>query len=185
MFDRFTDQARRLIVLGQGAARQRGHGEIGTEHMLLGLVEEGDCDGAKALEMLRISRTAVRSQVDELVGRGTELTGTPSGAMPFTPPAKKVLELSLREAVRLGHRDIGTEHLLLGMVRERHGVAAQVLVGLGADLPRTRQTVVALAAELGPERERVRASSPPEVEQDTSLEDDGSAEARPKLLDYD
>jgi len=185
MFDRFTDQARRVVLLGQEAARLRGHGEIGTEHMLLGLVDESECDGAKALEMLQISPTDVRMQVDEIVGCDGEPTDGPVGAMPFTPPAKKVLELSSREAVRLGHRDIGTEHILLGMVRERHGVAAQVLVGLGADLPRTRETVVALVSALGSQRERVRASSPPQVEDDAGPEDGESVEARANLLDYD
>jgi hypothetical protein len=182
MFERFSDQARRVVLLGQEEARLRGQGEIGTEHMLLGLVDEPECDGAKALELLRISATEVRTHVDEILGRG-DVDGSPTGAMPFTPCAKKVLELSSREAMRLGHNDIGTEHILLAMVREREGGAAQVLVSLGVDLSRMRETVVALAAVLGAQRERVRVTASP-VDDDATLEDD-SVTASHRLLDYD
>jgi ABC-type polysaccharide/polyol phosphate export permease len=180
MFERFTDEARRVVVLGQEEARQRGHGEIGTEHMLLGLVDEGECDGAKALEMLRISPIEVRAQVDEIVGRA-DVPRDPTGPMPLTPCAKKVLELSSREAVRLGRNDIGTEHILLAIIREGNGVAAQVLVGLGIDLSRMRETVVELATTLGGQRERVPPTATPPVERDMGPEDD----APQALLDYD
>ena len=117
------------------------HNYIGTEHILLGLIREGEGVAAKALESLGISLEAVRQQVKEIIGRGQQ---APSGHIPFTPRAKKVLELSLREAKELGHNYIGTEHILLGLIREGSGVAAQVLVKLGADLNRARQQVVQL-----------------------------------------
>jgi len=133
MFERFTDRARRVVVLAQEEARLLNHNYIGTEHILLGLIHEGEGVAAKALESLGISLEAVRNQVEEIIGQG----GTsPSGHIPFTPRAKKVLELSLREALQLGHNYIGTEHILLGLIREGEGVAAQVLVKLGADLSR-------------------------------------------------
>jgi ATP-dependent Clp protease ATP-binding subunit ClpA len=141
MFERFTDRARRVIVLAQEEARLLNHNDIGTEHLLLGLAHEGQGVAAKALESLGISLEAVRAQVQEIVGRGQR---GPSGHIPFTPRAKKVLELSLRESQQLGHNYIGTEHLLLGLVREGEGVAAQVLVKLGADLSRVRQQVIGL-----------------------------------------
>src|SRR3974377_959596 len=141
MFERFTDRARRVVVLAQEEARMLNHNYIGTEHILLGLIHEGGGGRAKALESLGISLEAVRAQVEEIIGHG----GTaPSGHIPFTPRAKKVLELSLREALQLGHNYIGTEHILLGLVREGEGVAAQVLVNLGADLSRVRQQVIQL-----------------------------------------
>ncbi len=141
MFERFTDRARRVVVLAQEEARLLNHNYIGTEHILLGLIHEGEGVAAKALESLGISLEAVRAQVEEIIGHG----GTaPSGHIPFTPRAKKVLELSLREALQLGHNYIGTEHILLGLVREGEGVAAQVLVKLGADLSRVRQQVIQL-----------------------------------------
>ncbi|HET6663782.1 MAG TPA: Clp protease N-terminal domain-containing protein, partial [Acidimicrobiales bacterium] len=141
MFERFTDRARRVVVLAQEEARLLNHSYIGTEHILLGLIHEGEGVAAKALESLGISLEAVRSQVEEIIGQG----GTaPSGHIPFTPRAKKVLELSLREALQLGHNYIGTEHILLGLIREGEGVAAQVLVKLGADLSRVRQQVIQL-----------------------------------------
>ena len=117
------------------------HTYIGTEHILLGLIHEGEGVAAKALESLGISLEAVRSQVEEIIGQGGS---SPSGHIPFTPRAKKVLELSLREALQLGHNYIGTEHILLGLIREGEGVAAQVLVKLGADLSRVRQQVIQL-----------------------------------------
>jgi len=141
LFERFTDRARRVVVLAQEEARLLNHSYIGTEHILLGLIHEGEGVAAKALESLGISLEAVRSQVEEIIGQG----GTaPSGHIPFTPRAKKVLELSLREALQLGHNYIGTEHILLGLIREGEGVAAQVLVKLGADLSRVRQQVIQL-----------------------------------------
>src|SRR6266568_274342 len=138
MFERFTDRARRVVVLAQEEARMLNHNYIGTEHVLLGLIHEGEGVAAKALESLGISQEAVRQQVEEIIGQGQQ---APSGHIPFTPRAKKVLELSLREALQLGHNYIGTEHILLGLIREGEGVAAQVLVKLGADLDRVRQQV--------------------------------------------
>ena len=141
MFERFTDRARRVVVLAQEEARMLNHNYIGTEHILLGLIHEGEGVAAKALESLGISLDAVRQQVEEIIGRGQQ---APPGHIQFTPRAKKVLELSLREAKALGHNYIGTEHILLGLIREGSGVAAQVLVKLGADLNRARQQVVQL-----------------------------------------
>src|SRR5882757_2628207 len=141
MFERFTDRARRVVVLAQEEARMLNHNYIGTEHILLGLIHEGEGVAAKALESLGISLDAVRQQVEEIIGQGQQ---APSGHIPFTPRAKKVLELSLREALQLGHNYIGTEHILLGLIREGDGVAAQVLVKLGADLNRVRQQVIQL-----------------------------------------
>ncbi|HJR44184.1 MAG TPA: ATP-dependent Clp protease ATP-binding subunit [Actinomycetota bacterium] len=141
MFERFTDRARRVVVLAQEEARLLNHNYIGTEHILLGLIHEGEGVAAKALESLGISLEKVRQQVEEIIGAGQS---PPSGHIPFTPRAKKVLELSLREALQLGHNYIGTEHILLGLIREGEGVAAQVLVKLGADLSRVRQQVIQL-----------------------------------------
>src|SRR6201747_1363391 len=141
MFERFTDRARRVVVLAQEEARMLNHNYIGTEHILLGLIHEGEGVAAKSLESLGISLEGVRSQVEEIIGQGQQ---APSGHIPFTPRAKKVLELSLREALQLGHNYIGTEHILLGLIREGEGVAAQVLVKLGADLNRVRQQVLQL-----------------------------------------
>src|SRR5215467_1394669 len=141
MFERFTDRARRVVVLAQDEARVLNHDYIGTEHILLGLIQEGEGVAAKALESLGISLEAVRQQVEEIIGHGQQ---APSGHIPFTPRAKKVLELSLREALQLGHNYIGTEHILLGLIREGEGVAAQVLVKLGAELTRVRQQVIQL-----------------------------------------
>ncbi len=141
MFERFTDRARRVVVLAQEEARMLNHNYIGTEHILLGLIHEGEGVAAKALESLGISLEGVRQQVEEIIGQGQQ---APSGHIPFTPRAKKVLELSLREALQLGHNYIGTEHILLGLIREGEGVAAQVLVKLGADLNRVRQQVIQL-----------------------------------------
>src|SRR5579884_600851 len=146
MFERFTDRARRVLVLAQEEARLLNHNFIGTEHILLGLIHEGEGVAAKALESLGISLEAVREKVEETIGpAGSATTGSP----PFTPRAKKVLELSLREALQLGHNYIGTEHMLLGLVREGEGVAAQVLVNLGADLSRVRQQVIQLLSGYG------------------------------------
>jgi len=168
MFERFTDRARRVVVLAQEEARMLNHNYNGTEHILLGLIHEGEGVAAKALESLGISLDAVRQQVEEIIGQGQQ---APSGHIPFTPRAKKVLELSLREALQLGHNYIGTEHILLGLIREGDGVAAQVLVKLGAGLDRVRQEVIQLlqeyqgedepgtgrlAARSGPARRRMR-----------------------------
>ncbi len=141
MFQRFSDRARRVVVLAQEEARMLNHNYIGTEHLLLGLIQEGEGVAAKALESIGISLEAVRNQVEEIIGRGSS---APTGHIPFTPRAKKVLELSLREALQLGHNYIGTEHILLGLIREGEGVAAQVLTKLGADLDRVRNQVVQL-----------------------------------------
>ena len=141
MFEKFTDKARRVVVLAQEEAKMLNHNYIGTEHILLGLIHEGEGVAAKALEALGVSLDAVREQVQEIIGQGQQ---APTGHIPFTPRAKKVLELSLREALQLGHSYIGTEHLLLGLIREGEGVAAQVLVKLGADTNRVRQQVIQL-----------------------------------------
>ncbi|MGO1254946.1 MAG: ATP-dependent Clp protease ATP-binding subunit [Microbacterium gubbeenense] len=141
MFERFTDRARRVVVLAQEEAKMLNHNYIGTEHILLGLIHEGEGVAAKALEALDISLDAVREQVQDIIGQGQQ---QPTGHIPFTPRAKKVLELSLREALQLGHNYIGTEHILLGLIREGEGVAAQVLVKLGADLNKVRQQVIQL-----------------------------------------
>ncbi len=141
MFERFTDRARRVVVLAQEEARTLNHNYIGTEHILLGLIHEGEGVAARSLDSLGVSLEAVREQVEEIIGQGGQ---APSGHIPFTPRAKKVLELSLREALQLGHNYIGTEHILLGLIREGEGVAAQVLSKLGADLSRVRQQVIQL-----------------------------------------
>ena len=159
MFERFTDRARRVVVLAQEEARLLNHNYIGTEHILLGLIHEGEGVAAQALESLGISLEAVRNQVEEIIGQGSS---SPSGHIPFTPRAKKVLELSLREALQLGHNYIGTEHVLLGLIREGEGVAAQVLVKLGADLSKVRQEVIQQLSGYsgsGSGRETVGASS--------------------------
>ncbi|MDP1794477.1 MAG: Clp protease N-terminal domain-containing protein, partial [Acidimicrobiales bacterium] len=146
MFERFTDRARRVLVLAQEEARLLNHNFIGTEHILLGLIHEGEGTAAKALESLGITLEAVREKVEETIGpAGASTTGSP----PFTPRAKKVLELSLREALQLGHNYIGTEHMLLGVVREGEGVAATVLQSLGCDLSRVRQQVIQLLSSGG------------------------------------
>jgi ATP-dependent Clp protease ATP-binding subunit ClpC len=141
LFEKFTDKARRVVVLAQEEAKLLNHNYIGTEHILLGLIHEGEGVAAKALEALGINLEQVREQVQEIIGQGQQ---APSGHIPFTPRAKKVLELSLREALQLGHSYIGTEHLLLGLIREGEGVAAQVLTKLGADTNKVRQQVIQL-----------------------------------------
>jgi ATP-dependent Clp protease ATP-binding subunit ClpC len=148
MFQRFTDRARRVVVMAQEEARMLDHTYIGTEHILLGLVREGEGSAAKALESLGISLDTVRQQVEEIIGRGEQ---APSGHIPFTPRAKNVLQLSLSEARQLGHDYIGTEHILLGLIREGEGVAAQVLVRLGAELDRVRQQVIQLISSYRPQ----------------------------------
>ncbi len=165
MFERFTDRARRVVVLAQEEARMLNHNYIGTEHILLGLIHEGEGVAAKAMEGMGISLEAVRAQVEEIIGQGQQ---APSGHIPFTPRAKKVLELSLREALQLGHNYIGTEHILLGLIREGEGVAAQVLVKLGADLNRVRQQVIQLLSGYQG-KEAVAANGPAEGTPSTSL----------------
>ncbi len=168
MFERFNGRARRVIDLAHDEARMLNHNYIGTEHILLGLIHEGEGVAARALESLGIPLEAARRRAEEIIGHGEQ--EPPSGDIPFTPRAKKVLELSLREALQLGHNYIGTEHILLGLIRERDGVAAQVMVGLGGDLNRVRQRVIQLlhedqdeeepgigrfAARTGPARRRI------------------------------
>src|SRR4030088_1193785 len=167
MFERFTERARRVVALAQEEARMLDHNYIGTEHILLGLIREGEGVAGRALESLGISLEAVRQQVEEIIGRGQQ---APSGHIPFTPRAKKVLELSLRESLQLGHDYIGTEHILLGLLREGEGVAAQVLVRLGADLNRVRQQVLnLLAGGQGEAGEAAGAGGPAEGTPSTSL----------------
>ena len=156
MFERFTDRARRVVVLAQEEARRLNHNYIGTEHILLGLIQEGEGHAAKALEELNINIDSVRSEVVEIIGEGQQ---SPSGHIPFTPRAKKVLELSLREALQLGHNYIGTEHILLGLIREGEGVAAQVLKKLGAELSQVRQTVIKLISSAGESKKQQSAST--------------------------
>ena len=165
MFERFTDRARRVLVLAQEEARDLNHAFIGTEHILLGLIREGEGVAAKALDALGITFDVVREKVEEAIGANTN----PSpGSPPFTPRAKKVLELSLREALQLGHSYIGTEHMLLGLVREGDGVAAQVLSDLGADMARVRTQVIQMMSgqagkESGPAGSGQGAKSDPEA----------------------
>ena len=141
MFEKFTDRARRVVVLAQEEARLLRHDYIGTEHLLLGLIHEGDSVAARALESLEVTLDAVRGEIEEIMGASSSV---PQGHIPFTPRAKKVLELSLREARSLGSDYIGPEHILLGLLREREGVGVQVLVRLGIDLNRVRQRVIQL-----------------------------------------
>jgi len=141
MFERFTDRARGVVVLAEEEARILNHDYIGTEHILLGLIHEGDGVAAKTLESLGISLQAVRQEVEETIGQGEQV---PSEGIAFTPRAKKVFELSLRESLQLGQHCVGPEHILLGLIREGDGLASQVLVKLGADLNRVRQQVLRL-----------------------------------------
>ena len=165
MFERFTDRARQVVVLAQEEARMLNHDYIGTEHILLGLIREGNGVAAKALESLGISLEAVRQQVEEIIGRGQHVS---SNQIPFAAPAKEVLELSLREALQLGHNYIGTEHILLGLIREGDGVAAQVLVKLGADHDRIRRQVIQLL-QGSPGRDPAAAGLPSEMAPSASL----------------
>jgi ATP-dependent Clp protease ATP-binding subunit ClpC len=144
MFERFTDRARRVVVLAQEEARMLNHNYVGTEHILLGLIREGGGVAAQALESLGITEEAARQQVEEVVGAGQP--GSQKGHLPFTPRAKKTLQLSLREAIALGHAYIGTEHILLGLVRADEGVVMRVLNGLGVEPTRVRQKVIQLVS---------------------------------------
>ena len=137
MFERFTDRALRVMVLAEEEARMHSHDWIGTEHILLGLIREGDGVAVTALESLGISLEAVRQQVEEIIGLNQKVPR--AGRLPLTPRSKKVLELSSREARLLGHNYVGPGHMLLGLIRDGDGVAGQVLVGLGADLETARQ----------------------------------------------
>ena len=175
MFERFTDRARRVVVLAQEEARMLNHNYIGTEHILLGLIHEGEGVAAKALESLGISLEGVRQQVEEIIGQGQQ---APSGHIPFTPRAKKVLELSLREALQLGHNYIGTEHILLGLIREGEGVAAQVLVKLGADLNRVRQQVIQLLS--GYQGKEPAAAGTGGPARDRAVDEPGAGPVRPQ-----
>jgi ATP-dependent Clp protease ATP-binding subunit ClpC len=161
MFERFTDRARKAVKHAQEEARDLGHNHIGTEHVLIGLLTDPESIGARALAAFGMSLEAVRADVERIVGRGE---GAPAGHIPFTPRAKKVLELSLREALKLRHNYIGTEHIVLGLVREGEGLAARILVDSGADLPPLRREVLRLlssgAVDLAgaePPRERLVA----------------------------
>lgn len=148
MFDRFTDRARRVLVLAQDEARLLNHNYLGTEHLLLGLISEREGIAAKALEAIGISLGSAEQSVKEIIGVGsTPPSGTPP---PFTPRGRKVLELAFKEALQLGHTYIGTEHILLGLIREGEGVGALVLQNLGADLGRVRHTVLQLLSSYGP-----------------------------------
>jgi ATP-dependent Clp protease ATP-binding subunit ClpC len=164
MFQRFTDRARRVVVLAQHEARTLDHGYIGTEHILLGLIDEGQGVAATALTSMGISLDEMRQAVQDTIGRGTEPLPE-SGHIPFTPRAKKVLELSLRESQQLGHTYIGTEHILLALIREE-GVGAQLLAGAGVDLDRARQQVIEL---LHGHREAGVAGVPPTAAADELL----------------
>jgi len=166
MFERFTDRARRVVVLASEEARMLSHNYIGTEHILLGLIHEGEGLAAKALEQLGITLEAVRAQVEEVIGQGQQ---APTGHIPFTPRAKKVLELSLREALQLGHSYISTEHILLGLIREGEGVAVQVLLKQGADLGRVRQQVMQLLSGYQGKEQAAMAGGPTEGSPQGSL----------------
>jgi ATP-dependent Clp protease ATP-binding subunit ClpC len=144
MFERFTDRARRVVVLAQEEAKTLNHNYVGTEHILLALIREGGGVAAQALESLAITEEAARHQVEEIVGPGQP--GSQKGHLPLTPRAKKILQLSLREAIALGHAYIGTEHILLGLVRVEEGVAKQVLNGLAVDPAMVRQKVIQLVS---------------------------------------
>ena len=157
MFKRFTDPARRVVVLAQEEARMLYHNYIGTEHILLGLIHEGEGVAAKALESLNISLDAVRDRIEEIVGQGQT---APAGHIPFTPRAKKVFELSFREALHLGHTNIGTEHILLGLIREGDGVAVQVLQQMGIDLGWARREVIRLLSGEHPAATETAGAAP-------------------------
>jgi ATP-dependent Clp protease ATP-binding subunit ClpC len=173
MFERFTDRARNVVVLAQEEARLLKHNYIGTEHILLGLVRESEGIAAQALQALGIGLEAVREQVQEIIGTGQH---APSGTIPFTPRAKKVLELSLREAMQLGDSYIGTEHILLGLIREGEGVAAQVLVKLDGNLNKVRQQVIRMKAGT-PTTEEMPAAAAGAAESTGGPESAGPAES--------
>src|SRR5487761_2684346 len=176
LFERFTDRARRVLVLAQEEARDLNHAFIGTEHILLGLTREGAGAAAKALDALGDTFEVVREKGEEAIG--TNSNPSP-GSPPFTPRAKKVLELSLREALQLGHSYIGTEHMLLGLVREGDGVAAQVLNDLGADMARVRTQVIQMMS--GQAGKEAGPSSSPSAKSDS--ESSGGSAGRDKEVE--
>jgi len=157
LFERFTERARQVVVLAQDEARALKHNYIGTEHILLGLLREEEGLAARVLESLDITVEEVRAQVARIVGQGDEVT---SGQIPFTPRAKKVLQLALREALSLGHNYIGTEHILLGLVREDEGVAARILLDFDADAEKIRSEVLRVLSEPQPRARRGRSRGP-------------------------
>ena len=157
MFERFTERARQVVVFAQDEARALGHGYIGTEHLLLGLLREDEGLASRVLESLGVSAEAVREQVARIVGEGGEKRAA-EGEIPFTPRSKKVLELALREALALGHEFIGTEHILLGIARENKGVASRILLDFGVDAERIRERTAELHKAGGSQR---YASGPP------------------------
>jgi ATP-dependent Clp protease ATP-binding subunit ClpC len=167
MFEKFTDKARRVVVLAQEEARMLDHDYIGTEHILLGLLHEGEGAAAKALESLGVSLQSARDQVEKMVGRGKK---PPSGHIPFTPRAKNVMELSLREALQLGDNFISTQHILLGLLREGQGVAVQALVAMGVDLRRVRREVMQLADQQSGSRS-VRVATPIDAAEAAALQE--------------
>src|SRR4026208_872734 len=166
MFERFTERARQVVVLAQEEARTLKHNYIGTEHILLGLLREEEGLAARVLESLDITVERVRAQVVRIVGSGEEVT---SGQIPFTPRAKKVLELALREALSLGHNYIGTEHILLGLVRENEGVAARILLDFDADSEKIRNEVIRMLS--GPGSRRQQGAGGPEGKKSSKLLD--------------
>jgi len=166
LFERFTERARQVVVLAQEEARQLKHNYIGTEHILLGLLREEEGLAARVLESLDITVERVRAQVVRIVGSGEEVT---SGQIPFTPRAKKVLELALREALSLGHNYIGTEHILLGLVRENEGVAARILLDFDADSEKIRNEVIRMLS--GPGSRRQQGAGGPEGKKSSKLLD--------------
>jgi ATP-dependent Clp protease ATP-binding subunit ClpC len=167
VFERFTERARQVVVLAQDEARGLRHDYIGTEHLLLGLLREDEGIAARVLESLDIAIEEVRAQVARIVGQGDEAT---SGQIPFTPRGKKVLELSLREALSLGNNWIGTEHLLLGLARENEGVAARILLDFGADAEKIRNAVIEALSGARPPRPRPRARQPKRMVEELALE---------------
>ncbi len=181
MFERFTDRARQVVVVAQEESARLSHNYIGTEHILLGILGAGPSVAVSALESLGISQAAVRQQVEDIVGRSPQ---QPSGHIPFTPRAKKALELSFREAIHLGHNYIGTEHILLGLIREGDGVGAQVLTRLGADLRRTRQQVIALlpGGESREPAEYVRPGPGPGARQEPRPQPEPGPQPEPEQL---
>ncbi|HEY1127740.1 MAG TPA: Clp protease N-terminal domain-containing protein, partial [Actinomycetota bacterium] len=168
MFERFTDRARRVVVLAQEESRMLNHNYIGTEHILLGLVHEGGGVAAEALTGMGIGLEAVREQVEEIIGQGQ---AAPAGHIPFTPRAKKVLELSLREALQLGHNYIGTEHILLGLVRENEGVAARILLDFDADAEKIRNEIIRMLSGPGRRQQGGGAGGPPDKTKSSKLLD--------------
>jgi dihydroneopterin aldolase len=151
MFERFTERARKVVVLAQEEARRFGHGYIGTEHLLLGLLREDEGVAARALKRLNVTLRGAREQLESIVGYGEEDAGAQA---PFTPRSKKVLELALREAMQLGHNYIGTEHILLGLARESEGVASQMLSSMGVTADGVREQVIRMLGGEQPRRER-------------------------------